>query len=62
MARANNQQAQKTVNPDLTARALAKCVADGDIVNFRLVFAPFSPARAVSTVVTAPANLPYWAS
>jgi len=32
-------------NPTLVANALAKAVAEGDIVNFRMVFAPFSPAR-----------------
>jgi len=49
MARANNKPAEKIVNPDLTARALAKSVADGDIVNLRLLFMPFSPARADSS-------------
>lgn len=32
-------------DPKITAQALAKAVAEGDIVGFRLVFAPFSPAR-----------------
>ena len=32
-------------DPEITAQALAKAVAEGDIVNFRMVFAPFSPAR-----------------
>ncbi len=32
-------------DPEVTAGALAKAVAEGDIVNFRMVFAPFSPAR-----------------
>jgi len=49
MARTNNQQTPKVVNPELTARALAKSVAEGDIVNLRLLFASFSPARADST-------------
>lgn len=31
------------------AQALAKAVYEGDIVNFRLLFAPFSPARQSST-------------
>ena len=31
------------------SEALAKSVYDGDIVNFRLLFAPFSPARQAST-------------
>lgn len=39
----------KTVNPDLTAKALAKAMCDGDIVNFKLLFGPFSPARTDST-------------
>lgn len=49
MARANGKEAPKVVNQDLVARALAKSVADGDIVNFRLIFAPFSPARVDSS-------------
>lgn len=40
---------EKAVNPDLAAKALAKAVFDGDIVNFRLIFQPFSPARTDST-------------
>jgi hypothetical protein len=39
----------KQVNPDLMAKALAKSICDGDIVNFRLLFLPFSPARVEST-------------
>ncbi|MBI4558130.1 MAG: hypothetical protein HY706_11160 [Candidatus Hydrogenedentes bacterium] len=39
----------KTVEPELAAKALAKAVCEGDIVNFRLVFSPFSPARRSST-------------
>ncbi len=38
-------QAPKVVNPDLTAKALAKAIVDGDSVNLRLLFQPFSPAR-----------------
>jgi len=34
---------------DLVAKALAKSVYDGDIVNLRLLFSPFSPARVAST-------------
>lgn len=49
MARATAQTAPKKVDMDLVARALAKCVAEGDIVNLRLLFAPFSPARVDST-------------
>jgi hypothetical protein len=37
------------VPPDTIADALAKAVHDGDIVNLRLVFAPFSPARGIET-------------
>lgn len=43
------QTVEKTVSPDLTAKALAKAVCDGDIVNFRFLFSPFSPARRDST-------------
>lgn len=39
----------KTVDPAVVADALAKCIVDGDIVNFRLIFASFSPARVDST-------------
>lgn len=38
-------QTSKVVNPDLVAKALAKAVRTGDIVNFRFLFLPFSPAR-----------------
>jgi hypothetical protein len=48
MARRNASE-QKSVNPDLAAAAIAKCICDGDIVNLRLLFGPFSPARANST-------------
>ena len=37
--------AEKRVDPELLARALAKAVAEGDIVNLRLIFQSFSPAR-----------------
>jgi hypothetical protein len=43
------QDAPKIVDPNNVTDALAKSVADGDIVNFRLIFASFSPARADST-------------
>ena len=49
MARGNRQPAEKPVNEEHVIDALAKAVADGDIVNFRLLFAPFSPARKSST-------------
>ena len=35
----------KVVNEELAVDALAKAVYEGDIVNFRLFFMPFSPAR-----------------
>ncbi len=41
--------AEKYVDPEDVAAALAKAVYDGDIVNFRLLFQPFSPARRQST-------------
>lgn len=39
----------KVVDHELAAKALAKAVDDGDIVNFRLLFSSFSPARKSST-------------
>lgn len=36
---------EKTINTDLLDKALAKAVYEGDIVNFRLIFMPLSPAR-----------------
>jgi hypothetical protein len=39
----------KVVNQELAELALAKAVYDGDIVNFRTLFAPFSPLRTDST-------------
>lgn len=39
----------KVVDETLLDKALAKSVADGAYVNFRLIFAAFSPARAEST-------------
>jgi hypothetical protein len=36
---------QKVVDQEKLAKALAKAVYEGDIVNFRLLFLPFSPAR-----------------
>ena len=41
--------APKVVDPELTARALAKAVAAGDFVNLRLLFQSFSPARVESS-------------
>lgn len=41
--------APKLVDPDVTARAIAKAVSEGDFVNFRLLFQSFSPARKDSS-------------
>ena len=40
---------QKVVDDSLIEKALAKAVYEGDIVNLRLLFQPFSPARPAST-------------
>lgn len=45
MARKTVPEAPPPVNPRLVCAAMAKAVCDGDIVNFRLLFSPFSPAR-----------------
>lgn len=45
MARKSAKVEQKAVNTDMIANALAKTVCEGDIVNFRLLFLAFSPAR-----------------
>ena len=49
MARKTKEPAARPVDPDQVARALTKAVVDGDIVNFRLIFAPWSPARESSS-------------
>lgn len=49
MAKTAAQPTEKAVDPQHIAHSLAKAVYDGDIVNFRLIFAPFSPARTTST-------------
>lgn len=51
MARAAKEKelASKPANMDRVAEALAKATADGDIVNLRLLFSSFSPARQDST-------------
>jgi hypothetical protein len=53
MAKAQNLSARaaspESVDPDVMARAFAKAVADGDIVNLRFLFMPFSPARGSET-------------
>lgn len=46
---ATRSETAKAVDFDEVSDALAKAVREGDIVNFRLVFSPFSPARPVST-------------
>ena len=49
MARRSQADTQeKAVDPELTAKALAKAVYEGDFVNFRLLFSPSSPARETS--------------
>ncbi len=48
MAKKKSLVVEKPVNQDCVKDALAKAVATGDIVNFRLLFAPFSPARKSS--------------
>ncbi len=48
MARNSAVAEEKQVDPEDVAESLAKAVYDGDIVNFRLLFNPFSPARKTS--------------
>lgn len=43
------QQAPKSINPDTVAEAIAKAARMGNIVNFRFLFLPFSPARVDSS-------------
>ncbi len=43
-----NPTAENIVKPEPVDLAIAKAVADGDLVNFRLLFSPFSPAREAS--------------
>lgn len=49
MALRKKQELPKQVDPDTMNRALAKAVYLGDLVAFRLLFAPFSPARLSSS-------------
>lgn len=49
MGRADTSVESKSVDFELVASALAKAIYEGDFVNFRLIFAPFSPARTFST-------------
>lgn len=46
--RAANNGVEQGVDTDLVPKAFAKAVCDGDFVNFRFLFAPFSPARPSS--------------
>ncbi len=43
--RASEQHHHHPVDPEEAAAAFARAIHDGDIVNFRLLFQPFSPAR-----------------
>ncbi|GMU93744.1 MAG: hypothetical protein AMXMBFR4_28020 [Candidatus Hydrogenedentota bacterium] len=49
LGRRSRNSSPKSVDPDLVAKALAKAICDGDFVNFRLLFQPFSPARSDSS-------------
>jgi hypothetical protein len=49
MSAASRTGEKKSVNPETIAKALAKAVWAGNIVNFRFLFLPFSPARADSS-------------
>lgn len=51
MARGKRKAAgqDKVVNMELAALSLAKAIHDGDIVNLRLLFMPFSPIRSDSS-------------
>jgi len=40
---------KQPVTPERVAQVMAHCVATGDFVNFRFIFAPFSPLRNDST-------------
>jgi hypothetical protein len=42
-------QTKKTVSKEIIHTALAKAIADGDIVNFKFLFLPYSPLREDST-------------
>ncbi len=44
-----NTPPQKIVEQEIIDLALAKAIADGDIVNFRFLFLPYSPLREDST-------------
>jgi len=51
VAKHTNNLVEKPVDMDLGAEALAKAVCDGDIVNFNMLFAAFSPLRSSSTEI-----------
>jgi len=44
----NNDTHEKQIDPELITKAFAKAIADGDIVNLKFLFGPFSPARKTS--------------
>jgi len=44
----NARTEHKAIDHDLLAKAIARAVIDGDIVNFRFIFTPLSPARQES--------------
>lgn len=48
MSKSSAESIEKVVDFDLVAKALAKAMCTGDIVNFRSLFAAFSPARQTS--------------
>lgn len=49
MARKKNNGADAPVDTELVIRAFAKAVAEGDIVNFKILFAPWAPTRQGTT-------------
>ncbi len=49
MAKQTDNLIEKPVDMDLAAEAIAKAICDGDIVNFNMLFAAFSPVRTSST-------------
>ncbi len=51
MAFGRRKRAGKAIDFELAGKALAKTVHDGDLVNFRLLFSPFSPLREQSPEV-----------
>ncbi len=49
MSAKRREAGPKVVDPDQVAKALAKAVFTGNVVDFRFLFVPFSPAREDST-------------